>query len=290
MAKNMHKSYKGSIALNIFALVFTLLPLISLGVWTHHILFSDQRKVVELASVDSANSPRLFEEPLISITFDDGWESIYSEAAPIMSRYGIVSTQYILPSQFNRPIYMSAEQALSMKEAGHEISSHTYSHLKLTEVSKRQVDNEIDDSLKVLRKLNLLDVNNLTFAAPNGALGGYSLEKVKQEFVIARNVSGDLANDVSDNDMNTKANFDRYDIIGYSVGQYTTIGQLKEAIEYAKAHNAWFVPVYHQIDNSGSEYGVAPEIFDRHMKLFKDSGIKIVSMRDVVVNNQGVIL
>lgn len=286
MAANKTKSLKGSLALSVFALSFTLMPILSMGLWTYHTFFSDQRRVVELRSVQSADSPRLFEEPLISVTFDDGWESIYSQAAPVMSKYDIASTQYILPGQFGSPIYMSAAQALSMKEAGHEISSHTYTHQKLTEASQSTVVRELDLSIQVLSKFKLLDDGHLTFAAPNGALDGYSMAQVKSRFALARNVNGDLSNGVTDVDLNVAGQTKRYDVIGYTVGQYTTIAELKEALEFAREHNAWFVPVYHQIDESREEYSVTPREFERHMKLFKDSGIKIVTMRDVLIHNQ----
>lgn len=285
MAKN-HSSSRGTWALNLFALVFTLLPIVTMSLWTHQMFFSDDRQVVALSRVESDAQPRLFEEPLISVTFDDGWESVYSEAAPIMSRYDIVSTQYILPGEFNRPIYLSVDQAQSLKRAGHEISSHTYTHQKLTDASERTVRNQLDDSLEVLRKFDLLDENQLTFAAPNGALAGYSLDQVKQRFSLARNVKADLANDISDNDMNVAGKTSRYDVIGYTVGQYTTLDQMRAAIDYAHQHNAWFVPIYHQVDESGAEYGISPAEFERHMQLFRESGIKISTVRDVYLHNQ----
>ena len=286
MTKNRRNSFKGSIGLNIFAVVFTLMPIFTMSMWTYHTFFSDNRQTLELANVQSDAAPRLFEEPLISVTFDDGWESVYSEAAPIMSRYNIASTQYIMPREFTRPVYISAEQALSLKEAGHEISSHTYTHQNLTQASDHKVRKELDRSLEVLGKLSLLENDQLTFAPPNGALNDYSRDQVKQRFAASRNVNGDLANDISANDMNVAGKTDRYDIIGYSVGSYTTMDELRGALKFAKDNNAWFVPVYHQIDDSGSDYSVSPVDFEKQMKLFRDSGIKIVTMRDVVIKNQ----
>ncbi len=291
MAKNRRKLGLGSIGLNVFALVFTLMPIFTMSMWTYQMFVSDSdtRQVAALTQVSYDHQPRLFDEPLLSITFDDGWESVYSQAAPIMSRYDIVSTQYILPGTFDNPLYLSAEQAVSLKYAGHEISSHTYSHEKLTEASDATVRLQLDQSLEIMRRFDLLDQDHLTFAAPNGALDGYSRQQVEQRFALARNVKGDLAHDVSDNDMNVAGQTDRYDIIGYTVGQYTTLEQLRQALDYAGEHNAWFIPIYHQIDDSGEEYSVSPEVFEQHMKLFRDSGITIATMRDVYLNNQEVL-
>jgi len=290
MTKNfIYSRQSGSIALNIFAVAFALMPFFTMSVWVFQIVKPDSRQVLELAAVTESKNPELFVEPIISVTFDDGWESIYSEGMPLMSKYNVPSTQYILPGEFNAPNYISAEQALSIKETGHEISSHTYDHANLVDSSDKEVDYQLSQSIKILTKLKLIDTDYRTFAAPNGALDERVLPRVKQDFTLARNTMGDLASDVSDNDMSVASNFSRYDVIGYTVGQYTTITQLEEGLDYAKEHNAWFIPIYHQIDESSDKYSVTPQEFERHLKLYKHSGITIATMRQVVVANQDIV-
>lgn len=276
------KHQLGSIILNIFAITVTLLPVASLGYWGYKTFSPDPRQVASLSQITTQDNPRLFEEPLVTVTFDDGWESAYSVAGPIMSQYNIASTQYILPSQFTSPNYMSVAQAKSMKEAGHEITSHTYTHPNLTHISQGEVVKELDLSLQVLKKLKLSDNDKLNFAPPNGAVNEQAIAEIKTRFFSSRNVNGDLANDVSSNDINVKGSFNRYNIIGYSVGEYTTDEQFKQALEFAKRRNAWFVPVYHQVDSSADPYSVSPETFERHMRLIHESGIKTATMRQVL--------
>ena len=100
------------------------------------------------------------------------------------------------------------------------------------------------------------------------------------------NIKGDLSNDISGNDMNLPGKLDRYNIIGYTVGQYTTDEQFRAALAYAKKNNAWFIPVYHQVDESGSEYSVTPATFERQMKMIKHSGIKTATMRAVLASEE----
>lgn len=278
------KRKQGSILLNILAVALTLMPVLTVSVWTYQQFFSDTRRVVALSEVRSDSIPHLFDEPIISVTFDDGWESAYSVAAPLMSEYNVVSTQYVLPGEFNSPNYISAAQAHSLKKAGHEITSHTLTHPNLTQISADEMRKELDESLRVLREENLIDENTRSFAAPNGAVNDTVMREVKMRYGSSRNVMGDLAKDVSDNDMNVRGKFDRYDIIGYTVGQYTTDDQLERAFTYAKVHNAWFVPIYHQIDDSGDKYSVSKETFERHIKLYKRSGIKLSTVGEVLQN------
>src|SRR5665647_925886 len=37
-----------------------------------------------------------FNEGMVTLTFDDGWRSIHDNALPLMNKYGIVSTQYLV--------------------------------------------------------------------------------------------------------------------------------------------------------------------------------------------------
>jgi peptidoglycan/xylan/chitin deacetylase (PgdA/CDA1 family) len=282
MSKNRYRSSRGAIVLNAIALAVTILPIISIGWWTFDMVKPDSRQTVSLQQIEARPAPRLHEEPLVTVTFDDGWESIYSEAAPIMGQYQIASTQYILPSQFNAPQYMSVGQALSMRQAGHEITSHTYTHANLTKLSDKQIKEELDTSIEVLKKFDLIDEDNLNFAAPLGATDSRVMSHVESRFASTRNVMGDLGKDISGNDMTLPGKLDRYNITGYTVGQYTTDEQFQGALNYAKKHNAWFIPIYHQIDDSGDKYSVTPETFERHMKMIKASGIKTGTMREVL--------
>ena len=287
MSKSLSSSQRGSLVLNVMAIALTVLPVLSTGIWTYQTFFNETRHVANLGYIEEPSvPPQLFIEPIITLTFDDGWESIYENAAALMSEYDMPSTQYILPGEFRAPNYMSAAQAESMKKAGHEITSHTYTHRNLTTISQTEIEKELDQSLDVLKKLKLLDSNDLNFAAPNGETNTVAMKEIKKRFASSRNVMGDLAKDISDNDMNVSGKFDRYNIIGYTVGQYTTDEQLRQALKYAREHNAWFIPVYHQIDDSGDKYSVSKETFKRHLDIYKESKIRVATMRDVLTYNK----
>lgn len=286
MSQHKFRSSRGAVVLNAIALAVTILPMLAFGWWMFTMLAPDTREVVSLERINEQSPPRLFAEPLVSVTFDDGWESIYSQAAPIMSRHQIVSTQYILPGEFTDEQYISIDQAKSLRDAGHELTSHTYTHADLTKLSDEEIEEELDTSLQVLRKFDLVDDGDLDFAAPLGAVNPKVMSHIKPRFASNRNVMGDLGKDISSNDINVEGKFDRYNIIGYTVGQYTTDEQFAGALAFTKAHNAWFVPIYHQIDDSGEKYSVTTETFERHMKMLKASGIKTATMRSVLESRE----
>lgn len=267
--------------LNMFAIIMAFMPLISVGYWVQHQFFNDPRRVVALSEIEHSDTPRLFEEPLVSVTFDDGWESVYSNGAPLLEKYDVRTTQYILPGQFDSLGYISLEQAHSLKYAGHEITSHTMTHPRLTSITTEQAVYELTESKRILAEESLLD-DTVHFAAPESATNPEIMAHIRALYGSHRNTYADLSNGVDSYDVNTGPTIHRYDIIGFSVRSSTTEAEITAALDYAAKHNGWLVLVYHQIDDSNTEYSVTPAVFEQHLRLIRDSRIKTASLGDVV--------
>ena len=88
----------------------------------------------------------------IVITFDDGYEDNFLTALPIMEKYNMKATVFVVPSLVNTPDYLSWQQVLAMKERKIEIGSHTMNHIGLGEVSPEKQRQEIVDSKLVLEQ------------------------------------------------------------------------------------------------------------------------------------------
>lgn len=286
MAKRKKWSWK-DLLLNSLAVCLTIAPVFSLGAWAATVIKGDDRKLIELAKVSQADNPKLFKEPLVSVTFDDGWGSVYTAAAPILSKYDIATTQYVLPGMFNAPAYLSAEQTEHLSQTGHEIASHTMTHLKLTDVDSKTLVSQIRDSRDILVDLGVAE-SNMSFAPPNGAYNDRTNSAVREYYGSQRNVSADLKNGVDRYDVNLKKHFNRFDIIGYTVGPYTTVDQIRKALEFTRKNNGWLVLVFHQIDENfksdldGDSYNVMPKDFESYMKMIKDSKIKTVTVGEAL--------
>ena len=111
----------------------------------------------------------------ILLTFDDGSETIYTTALPIMQRYGFTGVSYIVYNYVGITNYMNPDQLRALHAAGWEIGSHSLSHKDLTLRPDRQED-EIVQSRRQLE--SLLGVPVLSFAYPFGAYNSDSLHYV----------------------------------------------------------------------------------------------------------------
>jgi len=136
---------------------------------------------VELLAKALKDGAELPSKPVI-LTFDDGSETIYSTALPIMQRYGFTGTSYLVYNYVGIPGYVNVDQIRGLYTAGWEIGSHGLSHVDLTARPERQGD-EIVESRRRLQ--SLLDVPVLSFAYPFGVYDDNSLYFVQHAGYIA---------------------------------------------------------------------------------------------------------
>ena len=86
----------------------------------------------------------------IVITFDDGYADNAEIALPIMARYGMNATIFIIAGHAGEPPYMSWEEIKAIQRTGTEIGSHTYSHEALSEINPTDQLQEVFESKKTL--------------------------------------------------------------------------------------------------------------------------------------------
>lgn len=226
-----------------------------------------------------AAAPILFEEPLISVTFDDGYETNYSVAMPLLHQYGIRTTQYVLTGTSNDPSYMSWEQIGQFKASGHELACHTVSHADLTTLSQTALHNELGVCKRELTK-RYGPVTN--FASPYGVSNPATLKAIGTYFDSQRNTLGDPTNGVDDFDVNTARNFDRMNIIGVTIRSDTKMEDIRSLVAYTKKHNAWLVLTYHQANDPQSVYSLNEKQFNEQFAYLSGTDVRIVTVRDAL--------
>lgn len=126
---------------------------------------------VELLAKAINEGAELPPKPIL-LTFDDGSDTTYDTALPIMQRYGFTGVSYIVYYFVGLTHYMNANQIRALHAAGWEIGSHGLSHRDLTLHPEKQ-ENEIVRSHHWLE--SRLGVPVLSFAYPFGSYNDDSL-------------------------------------------------------------------------------------------------------------------
>lgn len=271
-----------------FALSVFMLPPLLLGWWfTLGSKPQDPRQVVPVSAfharaVDTSSTPLApFHEPLVSITFDDGWESVYTTGFPVLNQYGFHSTQYIITDTLAYPGYMSVAQLKAMQSTGTEIASHTISHADLTTLSTKELAHELADSQKTLEQ----DFGGRIpdFTSPYGAYNAYTLSMISKYYHSQKNAEGTV--DVTTDPLgsiNVAGSFDPMNIVSFSVRDDTTLVDIQRMLVDTEQHDGWLVLTYHQIDTSGETFSVAPDMFRAQMQLISNSPIRSATVGQVL--------
>ena len=113
------------------------------------------------------------------ISFDDGWATQWTVAKPLLDKYGIKATFFIIPAAIGQPLYMTQEQIDQLHEEGHTIALH--GDTNLTTLTWAALDNEIN-SIVAYRNLHPEYRGAGMFALPNGWSNAEVASKLKPHF------------------------------------------------------------------------------------------------------------
>jgi len=146
-------------------------------------------------AVDIIRRGESFPQRSFVITFDDGYQSVYENAFPVLQRYGLSATVFLtigikkdtqlgdrLPSLENRTM-LSWNEIREMHRYGMDFGAHTLTHPDLTRLADFQLESEIYDS-----KINIEDALGspiCSFAYPYGRYNRRCREIVQQHFTCA---------------------------------------------------------------------------------------------------------
>ncbi len=215
-----------------------------------------------------------FNRAIVSLTFDDGWKSIYTNGLPLLQKYQVPSTQFIVTGYVDtNPNYITTAMLKDFAAKGHEIGSHTVSHPDLTTLTAINADSQLKNSQTYLQ--NILAVTIKNFASPYGAMNDQVLTNLKKYYTSHRGVQAGY---------NAKNNFDAYNIRVQNVVSSTTPAEVQSWINKAIATKTWLVLVYHQVDSNAAagEYNTSPAVLDAELAGIQASGIKVETIKQAL--------
>ncbi|MER7009450.1 polysaccharide deacetylase family protein [Dactylosporangium sp. NPDC000555] len=215
----------------------------------------------------SEYTPARLNRALVSLTFDDGWRSQYTAGVPLLDKYRMGATYYLLTSTIGYPDYMTKAQMGDLPNHGIEIASHTVDHPHLPTLSAAKIDSELKDSQATLRQWFGPGVAK-NLATPYGEYNATVLSTSKKYYRSHRS---------TDEGFNTKDSTDVNNIKVRNILNTTTPAQVGQWVDQAMRDKSWLVLVYHEVSTTAEDptYAVTPANLEAELKLIQSKGIAV---------------
>jgi len=160
-----------------------------------------------------------YDKPVL-LTFDDGYEDNYIELFPLLQKYNVKATIFIITGYMNQPKYLTDAQILEMANSGLvSIQSHTFSHPNLDELNYEEQRAQLADSKLHVTRLTKREPYVLCY--PTGKYDSNTLSALEGLYAFGIKMRGGL--------YNTKD--DPYLINRYYVAREDTIYWFKATLE-----------------------------------------------------------
>lgn len=119
------------------------------------------------------NKTSLPEKSLI-ISFDDGNQTDYTIAFPLLEKYGFKATFFLTSDSIDKSGHLSKSQILKMSMVGMDLGTHGKTHKFLSTLSENELKAELLESKKLLEEITGKKIELLSLP------GGYHGSKVKE--------------------------------------------------------------------------------------------------------------
>ena len=148
--------------------------------------FAEQLALIKQANYESVTISQVAlllasttaKEKKIALTFDDGYRDFYQYAFPLLQKYKIRATIYVIYDAINSPAYLSEQMIREMLASGLvEIGSHALDHKKLTSLSEAEAKRQIFLSKKMFEERFKTPID--TFAYPYGSFNQLIADRAK---------------------------------------------------------------------------------------------------------------
>lgn len=135
-------------------------------------------RAVPLKAISDWLSGETLPEKSVVLTFDDGLESDFSIALPILKRHGFTATFFVNPAMLDTKGHLTSSELQQLSGEGMEIGSHGLDHVFLTRLNEEGLRHQMTESKKRLEEILKKEIS--FFSIPRGRYNRRTLEAIKQ--------------------------------------------------------------------------------------------------------------
>lgn len=118
-----------------------------------------------------------FPQKSVVLTFDDGYNDLYTNGYPLLSQYGFSAAVFMISSYVDKAGYLTTDQLRTMAAGGVDVQDHTVTHPYLDKLSYDSQRKELDDSRTALQGITGGTVQDVAY--PYGHFNADTLKAAK---------------------------------------------------------------------------------------------------------------
>ncbi len=217
--------------------------------------------------------------PLVSFTFDDAPDSAYFNGASILEEHGARGTFYIAsglcgtvePKHYWK--HMTLGQVRGLRERGHEIGCHTFSHINVENIGASSMEEECRNNDICLTN-NCGSIPLANFAFPYGAVTIARKLQLQRRFDSCRGILEGV-------------NAGKIDLALLKAvelcNRNLTPDKLQHMLRETYGCNGWLIFYTHDVADAPSEIGCTPGLLRSAIHATQAMGLACVTVREALV-------
>ena len=103
----------------------------------------------------------------IVVTFDDGFAGNFHHALPILKRYGLCATFFVIVNKVGCQFMMGWDELKALRDAGMSVQSHAMNHILMAKLDDQETMRELFDSKQAIENRLAAPVHYISL--PNGS-------------------------------------------------------------------------------------------------------------------------
>jgi hypothetical protein len=248
------------------------------------------------------------------INFDDGYNSIYTLGKPILDKYNIKTTQYVICGVVGQQDYMNWNMVHALQSSGHDIQAHTMTHPHSNHLTQAQLNYEYGQDISCFTNNGTSGVHMVAMPYNEGFNNATVINTISQYYDMARGgndataflhcnntFSSTQADCKTTNSQGAMNPYNRFNIRAWSTDVVATNVNYNDALSFANfvqvvnaattntSSNSTEIPIvyFHRIVKDNSVIpdpelkGTTTTLFDAEMKYLADNNFKIRTTKDL---------
>jgi peptidoglycan/xylan/chitin deacetylase (PgdA/CDA1 family) len=211
--------------------------------------------------------------PIVSFCFDDFPRTAYTVGGALLKSFGACGTYYaafgLMNTSNDLGDQLRHEDIDSLLADGHELGSHTFSHISCRSVSLKSFKNDVLMGRNAIRDRTGCDPVN--FAYPYGHVTVSSKKAIGAQMGSCRGIYGGI------NELTADLNLLLANSLYGDVDQFY---RAKSLLSENVRRKGWLIFYTHDVRRNPSPFGCTPALLDQTISLAEKGGCRILPVKE----------